>query len=44
MTSPGFNINSPQTIDGGPVVEWTQTKGTQLIYQSNGLDGSLRIR
>ncbi len=44
MTSPGFNINSTQTIDGGPVVEWTQTKGTQLIYQSNGLDGSLRIR
>jgi hypothetical protein len=32
ITSPDFNINSTDTIDGGPVVEWSVVKGTQLIY------------
>jgi hypothetical protein len=40
MTSPAFNINSTQTIDGGPVVEWRTTNPNQLIYQSNGDQGS----
>ena len=33
MTSPGFNINSTQTIDGGPVVQILTANPSQLIYQ-----------
>tara|TARA_Y100000389_G_scaffold204675_1_gene258782 strand:- start:198 stop:3674 length:3477 start_codon:yes stop_codon:yes gene_type:complete len=33
MSSPGFNINSTQTIDGGPVVEILSANPSQLIYQ-----------
>ena len=33
ITSPGFNINSTQTIDGGPVVEILSANPSQLIYQ-----------
>jgi hypothetical protein len=40
MTSPGFNINSTQTYDGGPVVEWRTANPNQLIYQNNGEQGS----
>lgn len=40
LTSPGFNINSTQTVDGGPVVEWRTTNPNQLIYQTNGDQGS----
>ncbi len=40
LTSPGFNINSTQTIDGGPVVEWTTSNPNQLIYQNVGQQGS----
>ena len=40
MTSADFNINSTQTVDGGPVVEWRTTNGNQLIYQTNGDQGS----
>jgi hypothetical protein len=40
MTSPGFNINSTQTYDGGPVVEWRTANPNQLIYQNNGQQGS----
>jgi hypothetical protein len=40
MTSPGFNINSTQTIDGGPVAEFSSANPNQLIYQSYGDQGS----
>jgi hypothetical protein len=40
ITSPGFNINSTQTTDGGPVVEWRTANPNQLIYQNNGEQGS----
>jgi len=40
MTSPGFNINSTQTVDGGPVAEWSTANPNQLIYQSYGDQGS----
>lgn len=40
MTSADFNIDSIQTVDGKPVVEWRTTNGNQLIYQNNGDQGS----
>jgi len=40
MTSPAFNVNSTQTVDGKPVVEWRETNPNQLIYQTNGDQGS----
>jgi hypothetical protein len=40
LNSPGFNINSTQTVDGGPVVEWRTTNPNQLIYQTAGEQGS----
>jgi len=43
MTSPDFNINSTDTIDGGPVAEIRNTNANQLIYQDNGDQGSFRI-
>ena len=43
MTSPNFNVNSPDTIDGGPVAEIRATNPNQLIYQNNGDQGSFRI-
>tara|TARA_R110000851_G_scaffold16527_3_gene53659 strand:- start:4153 stop:7734 length:3582 start_codon:yes stop_codon:yes gene_type:complete len=43
MTSPGFNINSIDTVDGGPVVEFGAANPNQLIYQTNGNEGSFRL-
>jgi len=44
MTSLDFNINSADTIDGGPVVEWTTANGNQLVYQTpNNTQGSFII-
>jgi hypothetical protein len=40
MTSAGFNINSVDTVDGGPVAEWRTANGNQLIYQTVGQQGS----
>ena len=40
LTSPAFNINSTQTVDGGPAVEWRESNPNQLIYQNNGQQGS----
>ena len=40
LTSPNFNVNSTQTIDGGPVVQWRSANPNQLIYQNNGEQGS----
>ena len=43
MSSPAFNIASTQTVDGGPVVEWRTANPNQLIYQTNGEQGSFRL-
>jgi len=44
MMSLDFNINSVDTIDGGPVVEWTTANGNQLVYQTpNNTQGSFII-
>ena len=43
LTSPGFNINSTETVDGGPVVEWRTSNPNQLIYQTPGQQGSFLL-
>ncbi len=43
LTSPGFNINSSQTVDGGPVVEIITANPNQLIYQNLNQQGSFRL-
>ena len=40
INSPAFNVNSTQTIDGGPVVEWRSANPNQLVYQTYGDQGS----
>jgi len=40
LTSQNFNIDSIQTVDGKPVVEWRVTNANQLLYQNNGANGS----
>jgi hypothetical protein len=40
ISSPRFNVNSTQTVDGGPVVEFRSANANQLIYQQNGEQGS----
>jgi hypothetical protein len=41
MSSPGFNVSSLDTIDGGPVVQWNTANPNQLVYQSfNNNQGS----
>ena len=43
LTGPNFNVNSTQSIDGGPVVEWSTSNPNQLIFQSKGQQGNLVI-
>jgi len=44
LVSLDFNINSTDTIDGGPVVEWTVSNQNQLIYQNvDNTQGSFRL-
>jgi len=44
MVSADFNINSIDTIDGGPVAEWNSVNANQLIYQTlNNNQGSFRL-
>lgn len=43
MTSPDFNIASPDTIDGGPVVEIIDANPNQIIVQGGGAGGTLGI-
>ena len=44
LSSPGFNVRSTETVDGGPVVEWNNTSGNQLIYQSTSGQGQLQVK
>jgi hypothetical protein len=44
MTSPGINIDSTQTVDGGPVVEIINVNPNQLIFNStNNATGNISI-
>jgi len=43
LTSPGFNINSTETPDGKPVVEYIDGNENQLFYDSVGELGSFRV-
>jgi hypothetical protein len=43
MTSPDFNIASPDTVDGGPVVEIIDANPNQIIVQTGGVGGTLGI-
>jgi len=43
MTSADFNVDSPDTVDGKPVVEFRSANPNQLIYQTNGTQGSFII-
>ena len=43
MSSPAFNVNSTDTVDGGPVAEWRTANPNQLIYQTIGDQGSFRL-
>ena len=43
LTSANFNVNSAETVDGGPVVEYQQTNPNQLIYQPYGDQGSFTL-
>jgi len=44
MTSPDFNIDSTDTIDGGPVVEYMAANPNQIITQTPGQQGGLEIK
>jgi hypothetical protein len=35
LTGPGINIDSPSTVDGGPVVKVTRVNPNQIIFSSN---------
>jgi hypothetical protein len=43
MTSPAFNVNSLDTVDGGPVVEWFAANPNQLIVGSGGNQGVFQL-
>jgi hypothetical protein len=43
MTSPAFNVNSLDTVDGGPVVEWFTANPNQLIVGSGGNQGVFQL-
>lgn len=43
LEGPGFNIDSDQTIDKGPVVSWWLTYDNILIVNDNPLGGNLKV-
>lgn len=43
LEGPGINIDSPNTIDGGPVVEIKQTNPNSIFINGGNPDGNLRI-
>ncbi len=44
ITSPDFNVNSKDTPDGKPVVEFVETSGNRIITQQPGIEGNFDIR
>jgi hypothetical protein len=43
LEGPGINIDSPNTVDGGPVVEIKQTNPNSIFINGGNSDGNLRI-
>jgi hypothetical protein len=43
LEGPGINIDSPNTVDGGPVVEIRQTNPNSIFINGENSDGNLRI-
>jgi hypothetical protein len=44
MSSPGFNIDSQDTVDGGPVVEIIDANPNQIVFQStNNSSGNFSV-
>lgn len=43
LTGPDFNIDSPDTIDGGPVVEVYESNPNSLVIKDDGRQGNLVI-
>ena len=44
MSSPGFNIDSQDTVDGGPVVEIIDANPNQIVFQStNNSSGNFLV-
>lgn len=43
MSSPNFNVNSTQTVDGGPVVQIFTVNPNQLVYQTPGATGNFTL-
>ncbi len=43
LEGPGINIDSPNTIDGGPVVEIKQTNPNSIFINGGNPEGNLRI-
>jgi len=44
ITSPDFNVNSKDTPDGKPVVEFVESSGNRIITQPPGTEGNFDIR
>jgi len=43
ITGPGFNAPSTESVDGGPIVQWSLSNPNQLVYQQLGQEGNLVI-
>lgn len=43
LEGPGINIDSPNTIDGGPVVRITKTNPNSISTNNGGSEGNLRL-
>ena len=44
ITSPDFNVNSKDTPDGKPVVEFVESSGNRIITKQPGIEGNFDIR
>jgi hypothetical protein len=43
VTSADFNVDSPDTVDGGPVVEIKKSNPNKFIVSSGGSSGSIQV-
>jgi len=43
LTGADFNIDSPDTIDGGPVVSFRESNPNKLIVTGNNSQGNLKV-
>jgi hypothetical protein len=44
MSSPGFNIDSPDTVDGGPVVVIRESNPNSIFVKGKDDGGGLYVR